>query len=708
MSSTGQLRRLIQTSHPTAAESLRSPLTKHTILFLAANPLGTDRLAASREAQALQEALQRSSQGHKFEFVTWWAVQPKDLLSELRRLKPTLVHFSGHGGRHKLATASSARRDVVTELGAADGSVAGGEYVHGLFFEEPDGRPQFVSATALREMFGAAGASVRLVMLNAGYSEVQAEALLVHVDCAVGFRGPSRHDAARCFMIGFYGALAEGRSIADSYRQSCAAMRLEGWRDGDQPRLMVRKEVDAERLMLVGGFDNEPAAAIELRDVRVKEDPSNSGQECGRTLIAVIGIDRYQHTRHWRALSNAVSDARGAAALFAQLGFVQATEALIDDAATGRAIQSMVTDDLMVLRPDDSLVLFYAGHGGNRKHRVGGHEVTTGYLIPVDAEDKVSTWVDLEAWLRSVALLPPRHILVILDACHSGIALDPVIKWRGSTSWRSEPLATLKSRHSRRIITSALGDQRALDGGPCPGHSLFTGCLIEALTNARRGDDGIMTGSELGLYLQRRVQSYPHSQQQTPDFGTFAFDERGELVIPLGPDPLQRLASSQRQEVETGDTLNGESVRYRLAYGDVELSIVVNDDETAGGLLLWRRVGIEAWTARSLAPLEFQLLRALCIRAHDEAGSPSQVRGCVPTKQLLIKLPFQRKYANEENVLEVVRRLRGVLAEVGVRSVLAEIGAQGVFDVAPGRGYYLMCDVTVVGTPDLVRHGTAS
>jgi uncharacterized caspase-like protein len=187
---------------------------------------------------------------------------------------------------------------------------------------------------------------------------------------------------------------------------------------------------------------------------------------------------------------------------------------------------------------EDSLVLFYSGHGGNRKHRVGGRELTTGYLIPVDAEDKVATWVDLEAWLRFVALLPAKHILVILDACHSGIALDPIIKWRDSRS-HHEPLSTLSAWTSRRIITSARSDQRAIDGGPHPGHSLFTGCLIEALTHGlRRNGELVTTGSELGLYVRQRVGSYPQSQQ-TPDFGTFAFDQRGEMVLSSTLDPRE-------------------------------------------------------------------------------------------------------------------------------------------------------------------------
>jgi formylglycine-generating enzyme required for sulfatase activity len=272
------------------------------------------------------------------------------------------------------------------------------------------------------------------------------------------------------------------------------------------------------------------------RHVELAPSPEGTLGSLGRSVIAVIGIDRYHH---WQRLANAVHDATGTSALFGELGFEQVTAPLLDDHATGKAIQSLVTDDLMTLGPDDSLVVFYAGHGGTRKHRLGDQVIKTGYLIPVDASDKVSTWIDLEGWLRAVSLLPAKHILVVLDACHSGIALDPIIKWRDLGSWKGEPLSTLKARRSRRIITSALDDQVALDSGPMYGHSLFTGCFIEGLTHGIRGGGSrVTTGSELGLYVQRRVETYPDSRQ-TPDFGTFAFDDRGEMVIPLLIDRLE-------------------------------------------------------------------------------------------------------------------------------------------------------------------------
>jgi hypothetical protein len=55
-------------------------LNKHTILFLAANPVGTDRLALDEEARAIQAELERSGHHDKIELVTRWAAQPMDLL----------------------------------------------------------------------------------------------------------------------------------------------------------------------------------------------------------------------------------------------------------------------------------------------------------------------------------------------------------------------------------------------------------------------------------------------------------------------------------------------------------------------------------------------------------------------------------------------------------------------------------------------------
>jgi hypothetical protein len=123
--------------------------------------------------------------------------------------------------------------------------------------------------------------------------------------------------------------------------------------------------------------------------------------------------------------------------------------------------------------------------------------------------------------------------------------------------------------------------------------------------------------------------------------------------------------------------------RFNVRGAELELCVVGSegeDSEAAGGALLHRASRGGAWSELSLAPLEFQMIRLLCVRAVDDEGSPSRARGCVPTKQLAKKLPFQSRYANEENVRQVVRRLRATLAEIGADDLLVAL---------PGRGYYL-------------------
>lgn len=223
-------------------------MTKHTILFLAANPTGSSPLALDREARAIQHELERSSFRDQFEFITRWAVEPLDLLRELRKLRPTVVHFSGHGTGSTPSSVPSdgaARRDIT---GRPD--LTGERGAGGLYFQSPDGSARLVSAAAIEQTFGAAGASVRLVVLNACYSAAQAGALLTHVECVVGMTAAIRDDAARNFAIGFYGGLGEREPVAAAVRQGKAAISLEGQPDAALPQLNVRSGVDAERVVL--------------------------------------------------------------------------------------------------------------------------------------------------------------------------------------------------------------------------------------------------------------------------------------------------------------------------------------------------------------------------------------------------------------------------------------------------------------------------
>jgi hypothetical protein len=193
---------------------------KHTILFLAADPSGTDRLGVDREARSLQRELELSGHRDCFQIETRWAAEPLDLLRELRKLRPTVLHLVGHGGPN------------------------------GLVFQATDGRARIVTAEALGKTLGAAGGSVKLVVLRAGYGEAYAEVLRAYVDCVVWIGGTIHHEAARSFAVGFYGGLCECESVAVAYEQGQAAINLEGLVEGDSPQLKVRDGIDAGKLVL--------------------------------------------------------------------------------------------------------------------------------------------------------------------------------------------------------------------------------------------------------------------------------------------------------------------------------------------------------------------------------------------------------------------------------------------------------------------------
>jgi hypothetical protein len=71
-----------------------------------------------------------------------------------------------------------------------------------------------VSARALTQMIGSAAPSTRIVVLNACYSDVAAEALRGVVDCVVGMRGAFSDAAARSFAVGFYARSVTGAPSA--------------------------------------------------------------------------------------------------------------------------------------------------------------------------------------------------------------------------------------------------------------------------------------------------------------------------------------------------------------------------------------------------------------------------------------------------------------------------------------------------------------
>lgn len=350
----------------------------------------------------------------------------------------------------------------------------------------------------------------------------------------------------------------------------------------------------------------------EGRDVVVPPVKAADPAGAGRLVVAAIGIDQY---RYWPKLGNAVSDACGVVDLFRRLGSVELRPPLLDDDATGAAIAEL-THDLDKLGASDSLIVFFAGHGGTRTQRVGERDVRTGYLIPVDAvNERASSWIELEPWLNQIARLPPRHILVILDACFSGIALSQIARWaRANDAIDTLPFAAANTRQSRMVITSALDDQRALDRGPLPDHSLFTGCLIKALTGSlppvgERDGRPVVVGSDLGYQVRRMVETFPElGWRQTPDLGRFTLDDRGEMLIPVlfegalpeGPDVAR--GSARRIPMRAGEDADGDGISIERSIRELGARWRRGRTWAIGGIVIALAIAFVVLTMRGAAP----------------------------------------------------------------------------------------------------------
>jgi uncharacterized caspase-like protein len=182
----------------------------------------------------------------------------------------------------------------------------------------------------------------------------------------------------------------------------------------------------------------------------------------GRQVIVVIGISDYENLPK---LQNAVNDAKSIRDCFVeQLGFVAPFPPLLDGHATKAAINSLVIDQLADwLQPDDSVLIFFAGHGDTRLQEIGEQQIETGYIVPVEAKpDQWSDYIEMGPFLNAAARVPARHVLVVLDACHSGFGLG-----KAMAIFRDRPRyeQDLAGRVSRKVITSARRDQLTNRGG---------------------------------------------------------------------------------------------------------------------------------------------------------------------------------------------------------------------------------------------------
>lgn len=262
------------------------------ILFLAANPLNTDRLRLDEEMRAIDIALRQSEFRDQVDIRSHWAVRISDLQELLLRHQPDVVHFSGHGSDQ-------------TEL----------------ILEDSTGTSQPVPASALRQLFSILNDNIRCVVLNACYSEPQAKAIAKHIDCVVGMSDGISDEISLNFSAAFYRALGYGRSIQTAFELGRSQINLESLGEQNVPQLLVRKGKPAE-IALVNNVTesiwDQPVSLDNLSDSsHIKIDKKIGGHRSSTIRVFYQNIERFL-VQHYRLFATIIICEIALAILFYQ------------------------------------------------------------------------------------------------------------------------------------------------------------------------------------------------------------------------------------------------------------------------------------------------------------------------------------------------------------------------------------------------------
>ncbi|MBE9145170.1 AAA-like domain-containing protein [Planktothrix mougeotii] len=196
---------------------------KKTILFLAANPEFSCQLRLDKEVKAIEEGLKRAEKRAGFKLEKRSAVTPKDMQRAILDLNPQIIHFSGHG-------------------------VGKG----GLELEDEQGQVKRVSAEALGRLFELFKEQIECVVLNACYSEVQAQAIVKYIPHVIGMKQAVSDQAAIAFAMGFYDALGAGKDFEFAYRSGCTSISMAGINEELTPIIKRQGDLDSPQIKKSG------------------------------------------------------------------------------------------------------------------------------------------------------------------------------------------------------------------------------------------------------------------------------------------------------------------------------------------------------------------------------------------------------------------------------------------------------------------------
>jgi hypothetical protein len=246
------------------------------------------------------------------------------------------------------------------------------------------------------------------------------------------------------------------------------------------------------------------------RGVGAAEQPQESLASTGINYALIIGIQTYDDPAI-PDLDEPVADAQQLKEVLTKnYAFDPSHVKLLqnpDKAALFRELEEFAQK----VKPEDSLLIFYAGHG------MWDQQFEQGYWLPKDADHgSRAQWIsnsDIRDYIRAIQ---SRHTLLITDACFSG----GIFKSRSGLTGSDKAIQELYSMPSRKAMTSGTLTE-------VPDHSAFLDYLTQRL---RDNTQDYMSADQL---FYRFREAVINNSPNTPQYGVIheAGDEGGEYIF---------------------------------------------------------------------------------------------------------------------------------------------------------------------------------
>jgi uncharacterized caspase-like protein len=248
-----------------------------------------------------------------------------------------------------------------------------------------------------------------------------------------------------------------------------------------------------------------------------------------KSYALIIGIGRYHHLP---PLASPAQDVRKMKDYLEAQGFDEVVT-LVDEQVTPGAFRRPQLYLQGKMQANDRFLFYYSGHGTTS----GTGMATRGFLPLADETDdgrhaRSIAMLDLVKWLKGLAT---QHLLVVLDSCFSGLAVDGTEVKAGTIRQPNpkvdaEALNRMSRGPARYLLMAGTAGQQSFGGEQWNG-SLFTD---ELLTGLRRDadlyKDRIVTARELYVWLRPAVEKAARraNRELTP------------LFLDLGPGGASR------------------------------------------------------------------------------------------------------------------------------------------------------------------------